>query len=69
MDSRTYLNKQALLQVLTCVHQIRELFKGKASIFTLEGPSNLCTPTRVTQKQVVGTVGTGVGQEGSGGHR
>lgn len=38
---------------------IRELFKGKALIFTLEGPSNLCTPTRVTQKQVVGTMGTG----------
>lgn len=52
-----------------CIKSERELFKGKASIFTLEGPSNLCTPTQVTQKQVVGTVGTGVGQEGSGGHR
>lgn len=42
-----------------CALNQRELFKGKASIFTLEGPSNLCIPNCVTQKQVVGMVGTG----------
>ena len=32
MDSRTYLNKQALLEVLTCVHQIRERTFQRKSI-------------------------------------